>query len=110
MSLNWYYNDNGSKNGPHTAERMQELIEAGKVKHRTTVWRNGLKEWILAEDSELAEYFAPGTETPPPTPESVAMWNLLGRIFIWCLLFPLFWLIIWLCSGGYERLMKVFGN
>ncbi len=51
--------------GPYNMRTIQEYITKGTIKRDTLIWREGLSDWIEAED-ELTQYF---NATPPPLPK-----------------------------------------
>lgn len=62
---NWYYSDKGSRIGPLSLERMQELVREGLITQNTGVW-SGEGEWQPARHSALAGLFEKSVGVPPP--------------------------------------------
>lgn len=55
----------GVQSGPFTAQRLQEMIAAGRLARATYVWKQGMAAWDRAENlPELAAAF--GCVPPPP--------------------------------------------
>lgn len=52
----WYYVVNNASTGPYTETEMKKFIEQGALKPVTYVWKNGMEDWVLLKDSELAKY------------------------------------------------------
>jgi hypothetical protein len=67
----WYYASEGRTVGPLAGEQMQALVHNGVISRETLVWP-GFGEWIAAESSTLASFFAPAQPTiiPSSTAES----------------------------------------
>ena len=61
---NWFYESNGSYEGPITTEALKSLITAGAITPETLVWSKGAPDWKPAED-----YFQFPMELPPPLPK-----------------------------------------
>ena len=56
----------GQQSGPHAADQLRQMIQAGKLSRETLVWKKGLGQWVPARDlPETAELLA---ELPPPLP------------------------------------------
>ena len=72
----WYYVDDGERQGPVSEEQLQELAGAGRLGPHTLVWTEGYERWVQAsqvpglvpEDLEpAAAPTAPGPASAPPT-------------------------------------------
>ena len=68
MADAWYYMDNGNQVGPVGAAQLKQLVAAGRLHHDTSVWKEGLTEWIPA--SKLKGLFNSPQTPPPPPPRS----------------------------------------
>lgn len=66
----WYYVQNGQQAGPVSQEDLTESLRTGAVQPNTLVWRNGMGNWLPA--NEVAELSA-GAAAPsdPANPSSV---------------------------------------
>jgi hypothetical protein len=62
---NWYVSVNGNQSGPYTEADFERMRAQGMVPPQAYVWREGMKDWILASD-------LPGgaSAAPPPPPVS----------------------------------------
>jgi len=58
QSSSWYYLHGGKKVGPVPVKAMQALIEKGKVRKYTLVWRNGMARWSPADETDLLGCFS----------------------------------------------------
>ncbi|MBK1833882.1 GYF domain-containing protein [Roseibacillus ishigakijimensis] len=59
----WYYEKNGTQQGPIEAARLAELREVGEVSATTLVWRQGMADWTpLGQVAEFAS--GPGQGGP----------------------------------------------
>lgn len=59
---------NGQQNGPHTLQAFVQLIQSGQIRPDTLVWKNGMANWIQANQiPELQTLFT----MPPPVPPAV---------------------------------------
>jgi hypothetical protein len=61
MNKEWYYVENGMKNGPVSIDRLK-----GKISKETLVWCEGMTDWINA--SQINEFKSFFKVTPPPIP------------------------------------------
>lgn len=43
--MTWYFNNNGTADGPHDESTMLTLIQAGRVSTSTLIWHAGLDLW-----------------------------------------------------------------
>ncbi len=56
----------GAQTGPFDLIALQSQVSGGQLKPDTLVWKNGMAQWIKADDvAELASLFA---NAPPPVP------------------------------------------
>lgn len=62
--MEWFYEANGEQQGPASYEHVVNLIRSAGITRGTPVWRRGFADWVLVENSELAQYFA--NSKPPP--------------------------------------------
>ncbi|WJH41233.1 RDD family protein [Aliirhizobium terrae] len=61
----WYYAVGQGQQGPVGDDELRSLIKSGAIKRDTYVWRDGMENWLHAEDHpDLAKAFV----TPPPLP------------------------------------------
>lgn len=49
MSQEWYYEDNGNREGPVTPAALRQLADAGRIRPDTRVWRQGMAQWAPAK-------------------------------------------------------------
>lgn len=61
----WYYVRDNQRMGPIDEQTIDSLVQNGTVLRQTLVWKEGMKDWQKAEETELAEKFA---IVPPMTP------------------------------------------
>ncbi len=61
----WYYVLEGRRVGPVEYDTMQRAASAGTVSAETSVWREGMKGWQPAKDTELAGLFVQSSGPPP---------------------------------------------
>lgn len=75
MAQQWYWMQDGQKNGPVDTAGLKELARTGELKPTDTIWREGLPNWVLATQAKgLFVVPAPalaavhgGTEAAPAT-------------------------------------------
>lgn len=60
----WYYEKDGSQQGPVSGDGLQQLISSGSIPRSTVVWREGLTNWTPYDQSELCS----NPYSPPATP------------------------------------------
>lgn len=65
MSQEWYYEDNGNREGPVTPAALKQLADAGRIRPDTRVWRQGMAQWAPAK--AIKGLFADGLPTSPST-------------------------------------------
>jgi hypothetical protein len=58
----WYYANNGQKNGPHTKEEIEALIQEGELAIQDKVWHKDFEDWMPIETTEFKIFF----NSPPP--------------------------------------------
>ncbi len=51
----WYWMQDGQKQGPVDSEGLKERARTGKLKPTDTIWREGLLDWVRA--SQVKELF-----------------------------------------------------
>ena len=72
----WFYTDDaGQQFGPATADQLQQLAINGQISPQTTVWTEGLEEWIPASQVEgliPAEPVQPVAEAVAPYAQPAA--------------------------------------
>jgi hypothetical protein len=68
---NWYYAKSGQQHGPVSESELRRLAEAGQLRQRDLVWKEGMEQWLEAEN--VPELFAgspPAQDLPPqPSPQ-----------------------------------------
>jgi hypothetical protein len=57
--MEWYYRDGDKQVGPVAEPAMLALIKAGVIGSSTPVWRQGMADWSLLKQSDLATSIAP---------------------------------------------------
>ncbi|MEC5125260.1 DUF4339 domain-containing protein [Verrucomicrobiales bacterium BCK34] len=62
----WFYEDNGERKGPVTAEFLVGLKTSGSITAETLVWRDGFADWLPFRESELFEPDSQSGSTPAP--------------------------------------------
>ncbi|MCS5644073.1 MAG: DUF4339 domain-containing protein [Dehalococcoidia bacterium] len=66
---NWYYTRDGHQVGPISESEIPYLINSGVVVASTLVWREGMTDWLPANQSTLSNLVS--ASTPPPLPAGV---------------------------------------
>lgn len=73
----WYWEEEGTRRGPESADDLRRHREAGRIAPDTLVWRAGFADWIPWSQCELAEpakkpppLRSSRGSTPPPTPSA----------------------------------------
>jgi hypothetical protein len=66
----WYYVQNGQRQGPAEQAAVAGLIQSGAITRQTLVWKEGMANWVAAEQTELYEQLraAPPAVQPPQVP------------------------------------------
>ncbi|MDF1858831.1 MAG: DUF4339 domain-containing protein [Verrucomicrobiales bacterium] len=71
----WFWENEGERRGPDTAETVIAKLQAGEIGQETLVWREGMTDWKPLSATELAPSrgappaLPPKSEaTPPPPP------------------------------------------
>lgn len=69
----WFYEDNGERKGPVTADFLLGLSASGAVSGETLVWRDGFADWIPFRESELFDSDSPEENkgAPPMLPPAL---------------------------------------
>jgi hypothetical protein len=62
-TMTWYFNNDGTADGPHDESAMLTLIQAGRVGKGTLIWHSGLDLWQEAGALKAAWWQQP---VPPP--------------------------------------------
>ncbi len=71
----------GKQHGPYTPQQIQQYVAGNRISKSSLVWKQGMAQWIAAEQvPELARLFAPagppplppGGSAPPPPPPPIA--------------------------------------
>lgn len=64
--IQFYIAINGQQSGAYTISQLQQMIQNGTFTKNHHVWKQGMPEWILAnEEQEIAKLFL---SVPPPPP------------------------------------------
>ena len=58
----WHYVADGNKMGPFETEEIHGLIASGALSGSTPVWKQGLRQWIRLDTTELGQHLS-----GPPT-------------------------------------------
>jgi len=66
LTLEWYYSHDGKRIGPVNTNSITQLVGSGTVTGKTLVWQNGMPDWIMAHQTDLASLFALTRNEPPP--------------------------------------------
>jgi uncharacterized membrane protein YhaH (DUF805 family) len=66
----WYFSRNGGQEGPIEEAALVQYFTNGTLPPSTFVWREGLKDWLPAEQTELAVHF-PSHPTAPGQPRLI---------------------------------------
>ena len=83
----WFYEADGERIGPITANKFLDLLFAETIAVDTMVWRPGLGDWVRAGSlAELRGHFLQGRPWREPAPLSqptpASAWaRLLARLF-----------------------------
>ncbi len=65
----FYVTVNGQQAGPLSLEQIRQMISQGQVKPNTYVWKQGLANWVPANQvPEIAGLFGATPPPPPPPP------------------------------------------
>jgi len=65
-ALHWYAAIGGEQAGPFSLQQMVSKIQSGEIARETLVWKQGMADWVAAEQApDLSKLFASG---PPPLP------------------------------------------
>lgn len=59
----WFYETDGRKHGPVWGHVLKHLAMSGQLKESDMVWKDGLKEWVLAK--QVRGLFGVDLESPP---------------------------------------------
>jgi hypothetical protein len=70
MAVEWYYEMDGSRQGPYSGEELQALAAAGTIRPTDTVWREGVAQGVPAH--RVRNLFAPGGAAAAPVPAPAA--------------------------------------
>lgn len=63
----WYYADGDKEQGPVTLAQLKGLLTSGKIQPDDLVWKDGLDDWMPAEEvPELKAVEAPAAPLPTP--------------------------------------------
>jgi hypothetical protein len=81
MASQWYYTQDGVRQGPCSAKELRALAAAGTIRPTDTVWMEGVAQGALASNvknlfpavAAAAAAAAVTAEVPPPAPASEAV-------------------------------------
>ncbi|MGB0845229.1 MAG: SPFH domain-containing protein [Thiolinea sp.] len=63
----WHVAQGDSSTGPHSMQKVAEMVQQGHISTSTLVWKAGMENWQAAgEVAELSKLLSP--QTPPPLP------------------------------------------
>src|SRR3990167_5256298 len=60
----WFYEDKGQRLGGIDESAMIAMIQSGKLRHGSSVWKQGFADWIKLEDTPLRIHL--NQLSPPP--------------------------------------------
>lgn len=64
----WYYSNNGDQQGPIEESSVPQLVSQGVITSATFVWREGMADWLPANQSPFAQLLAqPAVVRAAPT-------------------------------------------
>jgi len=66
----WFYVQNNERRGPVDEAAAAALIQSGIIMRPTLVWKEGMPNWVAAEQTELYEHLrvTPPAVQPPARP------------------------------------------
>ncbi len=67
MADQWYYAQQGQRQGPVDDEQLKQLVASGQLKPSDLVWKKGMAAWMAASAVE-ALIPKPSVPEPPPIP------------------------------------------
>jgi hypothetical protein len=75
MANQWYYERDGDKRGPVSADQLKDLAATGHIRRSDTIWKEGIQRGVLA--AKVKHLFQPATagpalETSPARTRSVS--------------------------------------
>src|SRR6266481_628133 len=65
--MEWYYVDNGQRAGPIDQAEFDRLVQTGKIRGNTLIWREGMANWVSYRETHGAGALA------PPNPSAAAV-------------------------------------
>ena len=88
MAQQWYWTQNGQRNGPVDTAELKELARSGRLRPTDMIWREGLPNWVSAtqakglfqDQTSVAGGIPASTPAPPMQPGSAE----LGKIQFQC--------------------------
>lgn len=69
--ITFYAYINDTQMGPYDIKVLGQLVQSGHLTPETLVWKEGLSEWVMAKNTELANLFNTGNPVIPPTPPTL---------------------------------------
>ncbi len=68
-TLSWFYGENGQQHGPVNRNQLFEYAKSGKIKAKSLVWREGMQDWVSADQIRgLIPPLEQRQETSPNSP------------------------------------------
>lgn len=64
--MDWYYDSEGSAEGPHSTQHLEGLFKSGRINRGTLVWRPGFESWTKLEEADTFRNLV--HRPPPPLP------------------------------------------
>src|SRR5207237_6484686 len=65
----WFYARNNQQQGPVALPALQDMARSGQLQPTDLVWREGMPNWLPAQ--QVPELFAPQPAAPYPPPAAV---------------------------------------
>jgi hypothetical protein len=107
----WFFSKGNEKKGPLTATELKTFAQKGELDHYDYVWREGLKNWVLA--SKVENLFK-DKNIPPPLSNQRPDWltdnskkeksaGIIIAAIIFFLTVP-FWITIAIVQAGYSAI------
>lgn len=76
----WFYEENGQRLGGIGESAMAALIQSGKLRHGSSVWKQGFADWVKLEETPLRIHL--DQLSPPPL-----MGQHVSNSLVWVLAF-----------------------
>ena len=79
----WYYGIDGAHQGPVDEAALKMLVQSGEITEKHLVWKEGMKDWVLAKD--IDELFPKAEPSPATKPRRTGVKNTsataCGKVF-----------------------------